>query len=471
VNSSESRARQVHSLQHGRLTVLSIVLLAGLGLLLAAALSTFRRWERTAPEIRIDSPQQKSVGDRPALQVEASDGGSGLSEVAVALQQGDRLVELEAPPIPAPPAWQVWAAGPPRHAVAFPELDLKALGFAEGPLEVVVTARDRALLGNQWRLLHPLTLDRTPPAVAVVSGQHYINQGGSELVLLRVSADAVESGVEVGPYFFPGCGDRLADPALRLVLIAFPFDLDPNAPLLARARDQAGNAAQASFHAKVFPKQFRASQIELSDAFLEAKVPEILSRSTEIEGGADRLASYLKINGELRRLNNQRIAELTRATPTAWQWREPFLQLSNSQVESGFADHRTYLYQGRSVDVQDHLGFDLAVREHYPIESANDGVVVFAGWLGIYGQCVIVDHGCGLASLYGHLSEIGVAQGQSVRKAQVLGRSGVTGLAGGDHLHFTMLVHGQFVNPIEWWDPHWVKVHIQDRISQLQGSG
>ena len=97
-----------------------------------------------------------------------------------------------------------------------------------------------------------------------------------------------------------------------------------------------------------------------------------------------------------------------------------------------------------------------------PVPAANDGVVVLAKYLGIYGNTVIVDHGYGLMTLYGHLSSIGVKEGDTVARSQPLGKSGATGLAGGDHLHYSVLVDGTFVIPKEWWDAHW----IQDRIAR-----
>jgi murein DD-endopeptidase MepM/ murein hydrolase activator NlpD len=137
-----------------------------------------------------------------------------------------------------------------------------------------------------------------------------------------------------------------------------------------------------------------------------------------------------------------------------------FHPFTNNAVESAFADRRTYVYKGKEVDQQTHLGFDLASFTGMKILAANRGKVVFADEMGIYGNCVILDHGMGVQSLYGHLSSIGVKAGEMVEKEQEMGRSGMTGLAGGDHLHFTMLVNGHMVNPVEWWDAHW----IQDRI-------
>jgi murein DD-endopeptidase MepM/ murein hydrolase activator NlpD len=94
--------------------------------------------------------------------------------------------------------------------------------------------------------------------------------------------------------------------------------------------------------------------------------------------------------------------------------------------------------------------------------------VLHAGWLGIYGNCVIVDHGMGLQSLYAHLSSIDVRAGDSVSKDQQLGRSGSTGLAGGDHLHFTMLLNGRAITPVDWWSGQWVEDRIVRKLRQAE---
>ena len=146
------------------------------------------------------------------------------------------------------------------------------------------------------------------------------------------------------------------------------------------------------------------------------------------------------------------------------------MQLGNSQVEASFADHRTYFYNGKEIDQQVHLGFDLAVTSNVAVVAANAGTVLNASWLGIYGNCIIIDHGLGVASLYGHLSSFDVKVGDTVTRGQTIGRSGMTGLAAGDHLHFTMLVGGHPVNPVEWWDAHWVQDRV-DRKLREAGAG
>jgi murein DD-endopeptidase MepM/ murein hydrolase activator NlpD len=323
---------------------------------------------------------------------------------------------------------------------------------------------------------HDVQVRLERPRVSVVSTHHYINLGGSEMVVYRATPDDVESGVVVGDIEYPGYpatgatveGVKLNDPALRVAFFALLYDQDVNTPMRVYARDPAGNTARADFDHRTFPKPFKKSQIPLDDKFLDRVVPAILEGTTEIKPDGDNLAKFLVINGELRRKNAAKIASFAAQTSKEMLWRGiVFHPFTNNAVESAFADARTYLYKGKEVDRQVHLGFDLASFAGTPIVAANRGKVLYADELGIYGNCVILDHGMGVQSLYAHLSSIDVKVGQDVEKEQNLGRSGMTGLAGGDHLHFTMLLNGHAINPVEWWDSHW----IQDRILRKLGAG
>ena len=210
-----------------------------------------------------------------------------------------------------------------------------------------------------------------------------------------------------------------------------------------------------------------AIRIRSDDKFLGRVVPAILQSSPQIKASPDDLLpSFLKINNDVRRMNNDTISALAKKTAPGMLWEGAFQPLGGSQIESAFADFRTYLYDGKDVDRQVHLGFDLAKTANSPVTAGNNGKVVFASELGIYGNTVIVDHGMGVQSLYGHLSSFGVNEGDTVKKGQQLGASGQTGLAGGDHLHFSMLVNGQFVNATEWWDPHWIEDRIMRKLRE-----
>src|SRR4030095_3890127 len=164
------------------------------------------------------------------------------------------------------------------------------------------------------------------------------------------------------------------------------------------------------------------------------------------------------------------LTELAQKSAAEMRCKGPSQQLGNSQVEARFADTRTYIYKGKEVDRQVHLGFDLAVTANVPIVASQRGTVVHASDLGIYGNCVVIDHGMGVQSLYGHLSSIGVKVGDTVEKGQQIGRSGMTGLAGGDHLHFTMIVGGQQVTPVDWWSAQWMQDRVLRKIREAGGS-
>ena len=149
-------------------------------------------------------------------------------------------------------------------------------------------------------------------------------------------------------------------------------------------------------------------------------------------------------------------------------WKGAFIQLSNSKVEANFADHRTYTYNGEVISTSYHLGYDLSVTKRYPVEAANSGSVAFVGDLGIYGSTVILDHGLGVFTLYSHLSSFEVKVGDTVQQRQVVGKTGETGLAAGDHLHYGVYLNGIAVLPVEWWDPKWITDNIAPK---LEGRG
>jgi biotin carboxyl carrier protein len=314
-----------------------------------------------------------------------------------------------------------------------------------------------------------------PPQVSPVSTFHYVNHGGSEFVVYRVTPEGVASGVRVGDHEYAGFPAKGAgitsDPALRVAFFALLYDQDLKTPIQLFARDEAGNETTVPLDHQVFPKPYAKSRIELNDAFLQRVVPAIASASPD-EGIVtdDILAGFLKINGDLRTKNNALVAGLAAKASPEMKFKDAFQQLGDSQVEAKFADTRTYVYKGKEVDRQVHLGYDLAVTAQVPIAAAHRGTVVHAGDLGIYGNCVVVDHGLGVQSLYGHLSSIGVKVGDSVEKGQTLGRSGMTGLAGGDHLHFTMLVGGQQVTPVDWWSKQWMDDRVLRKITAAGGT-
>jgi murein DD-endopeptidase MepM/ murein hydrolase activator NlpD len=275
----------------------------------------------------------------------------------------------------------------------------------------------------------------------------------------------VKDGVQAGDWWFPGYPLPGGDDQDRFALFAAPYDMSDASGIKLVAFDDVDNVAHASFIDRFNKRPFKTDTIQVSDSFMERVVPAIMDQTPSIKDRGNLLDNYLAINGELRRENAATLIELSKQSVPEFLWRERFLQMRNAQVMSDFADRRSYIYNGQAVDQQDHLGYDLASTRLAEIQSANDGIVVLARYLGIYGNVVFIDHGYGLFTLYGHLSSIQVEEGQPVARGDVVGRSGVTGLAGGDHLHYTTMLQGLPVQPAEWWDAHW----IHDRLKLKLG--
>ena len=431
------------------------------------------------PALTITKPD-RLVGQSGTLEVSAAAPKAKFTALSVALEQNGKTTPLYSLAANTGATVTNADANTLKITRAIGKRDLPEL--QQGPARIVVTATRPSFLN-----LRQLTSSASrefqvrldPPRVSVLSTKHYVNLGGSEMVVYKASPADVRSGVRVGNIEYPGfpaagAGVAGADDTTKVAFFALLHDQDLNTRIEVFARDEAGNQATASFVDNVFPKPFKKSRIPLDDKFINRVVPEILEHSPEMkipvpaQGSPEMLQAFLKINGELRKLNAQQIAAMAQKTSPTKLWNGPFVQLGNSQVEASFADHRTYIYNNKEVDQQTHLGFDLAVTAHVPVLAANDGVVVNASWLGIYGNCVIIDHGLGVQTLYGHLQSFDVKVGDKVTRGQQIGRSDSTGLAGGDHLHFTQLVGGQMVTPVEWWDAHWIADRIDRKLRNDQ---
>ena len=435
------------------------------------------------PAIEVKSPA-KFIGQAGSLELFVDAPAGRLTRLTATITQGGQTIPVfaldGAGDAAADPAAEVKQASSDRLWVIRPLGKQAQPALVAGKATLTVTAARPVLFGYREAVsttTREVEVRLDPPRVAILSTHHFLNLGGSEFVVLRATPADVAAGVRVGDQSFPafpGSAVGLADPAVRVAFFALPFDQDAATPVTVFARDEAGNEATARMDRQAFPKRFQRSRIPIDRAFLDKVVPAIASNTPSlgltVNAGGDLLPAFLTINRDLRQQNNQAIAALAAKTAPEMRWQEAFAQLGNTQVESRFADHRTYVFEGQEVDQQTHLGFDLASTAQAPVTAANRGVVVHAAYLGIYGNCVIVDHGLGVQSLYAHLSSMDVKDGDPVEKGQTLGRSGVTGLAGGDHLHFTMLVGGVQVNPVEWWDPHWMEDRVFRKIREAGGS-
>jgi murein DD-endopeptidase MepM/ murein hydrolase activator NlpD len=443
--------------------LLVVLLLAAVGLYVAGG-------RLPGASIQIVQPEQFAGSNTP-VRVTIGALPAALSSVDVVVEQDGRSTPLVSTSGGAGNA-AVTADGAAATRVDTRISPETVPGLHSGPARLVVTATRPVLRGLRritTTASRELQVRLEPPTVSVLSSQHYIKVGGAELVVYRVAPADVSSGVRVGEIEYPGYpatgvhadGVSITDPAVRVAFFALGWDQPLDTPIDVFARDAAGNTAQVALEHRTFPSPARSSRIAITDAFLQRVVPAILASTKEVAPTGSLVDQFLVINGDLRKRNAATIASFAAHTAPEMLWGGvAFHPFTNSAAESAFADRRTYVYDGREIDHQVHLGFDLASYAHTPVVAANRGRVLYAAELGIYGNCVILDHGMGVQSLYGHMSSLQVKPGDVVDKGQTLGLSGMTGLAGGDHLHFTMLVNGQMVTPLEWWDAHW----IQDRI-------
>ena len=429
------------------------------------------------PQIQIRQPE-KFIGQATPLELVVESPDGRFSRVNVAVEQAGKSFPVFSLDQPAQGSVKQEAA---ERLYISRQIGKRAMpDLQAGPARIVVRAARPVVYGireAESEAARDVDVRLEPPRVAVLSNFHYINHGGAEFVVYRATPADVESGVRVGDKTYPGfpaSGAGInADPSTRIAFFALLHDQDLTTPIQVFARDGAGNEALTTLDHRPFEKPFQRSRIEINDRFLQHVVPQIAAATPDMQlstAPEDQLNSFLKINGDLRKQNNDTIAELAKKTAPEMLWRGPFKPLTNAAVEARFADNRTYVYEGKEVDRQVHLGFDLAVTARVPVTSAHDGHVLHAGDLGIYGNAVIVDHGLGVQSLYAHLSSIDVKEGDMVKMGQTLGRSGTTGLALGDHLHFTMLLNGNAVNPVEWWDPKWTEDRVLRKIREAGGS-
>ena len=431
-------------------------------LLIIALGATVLWWLQSVPGVHAAfAPPVKYLGQKVALNLSLASARGGVESVEVSLVQGAKATkiggEVFAPPLS------------PQRTLTI-TVDAKALGLQEGPAQLEVSARD-----GFWRPLgqkkqpirsQPVTVDYTPPTLEVLSVTQYVYQGGGGLVVYRARG-AQTSGVSVGSLAFPGVSGLGADSSLFVALFAFPYDAQTTTPVLLTAEDEAGNSASRAVDSHILPRKFKTDTVRITEAFLKQKLPELLPGAS-LASSDQLLEGFLTVNRDKRKEAEDRIRAATQTTEPKLLWDGVFTAQKNAKVFSNFAEQRTYLFDGKAIDSQVHMGYDLASTREAQVAAANRGKVVLAEPLTIYGNTVILDHGLGLATLYGHLSHIDAKVGQVVEKGELLGRSGTTGLAIGDHLHFTVLIRGVPVTPLEWWDAKW----IREKISQpLQAAG
>ncbi len=431
----------------------------GLVLLGLAAAGGFLLFSSEETKIEPLVPLPKALGFSSPIRVRLSN-PQGVRRVTAWIEQNSVKYEIFDQSYAG--TWRDWIyKGKPPVESQFVAGKGRAPALAAGPAKLVIRAIANNLRGRETLLARDMPVVLGPPGVRVDPEPVFLRRGGTGVVAFHASGNWSEAGVRVGKYNFPSFPAK-GDPNYRIAIFAYPHDVDLETPPLAVARNLAGDEVTAIFRHHVTPVRFREREVKIGDPFLERVVNRI-----DPSGNEELWKRFAKINSETRRANDRFLSELNSRTSPSRLWKGAFLLLPKASNEARFADRRSYLYHGRELNREWHLGVDLASVKNAPLPAANSGVVLFAGPLGIYGNCVAIDHGLGVQSIYGHMAKIDVKEGDKVERGQIIGNTGMTGLAGGDHAHIGLQLNGVFVDPVEWSLPKWMDKSLMPLVSQI----
>ena len=427
-----------------------VIIIIGLGFWF---FNSYGELEKPTVEINHDI---STIGRHKTINISFVDMKSGLRNSSIVITQDDKTQVISS---------INYSDSIKKENTVTVTIDPISMKLHDGPAVLNITATDNSIWKNQITLTRQVNIDMILPNIFLLTTTNNINPGGACVIIYRTSKPVVMSGVTVENQFSQGYPATISDKLCIISYFALPIYIKQSgAHIKVTARDQAGNETSIALPYLIRTKKFRSDKMVLSESFLQQKMPEFQSQNPSLQGRTS-LETFIYVNEKMREDNDKAILDICRKSQPRQLWEGTFLRMKNAAPMALFGDKRTYQYQGKAVGKSTHMGVDLASTANAPVEAANNGIVAFTGYLGIYGNIIIVDHGLGLFTLYGHLNSINIKNGQEVKKGDVMGHTGTSGLAGGDHLHFGMLVGGQFVNPQEWWDPHWIADNVSKKMA------
>ena len=369
--------------------------------------------------------------------------------LAVRVEPDLPLLKLEIDIVQGTQRVVLYRGKPPKEALNF-EIDTAQAGLKDGKALLVV----KLLLpwGEKTAYTEEIAVDSTPPAVEVLHKPRRLIIGEPGVLTVKASEDTENIYLALGEAKFPLL--KAGDGTYKTVFVAPLFLLQKPERFYIVATDRAGNVTRKFLPVVIKPKKFRQVRIELTDSLLERIVLKYFNDTQNA------LEKFKVINEEYRKEDRQRLVEICSNSEGVFYPSGAFKQLPGSKPTAYFGDHRSYYYKGKLVSRSVHKGLDLAKYRHAPVVAANDGKVAFVGRLKIYGNVVLIDHGYGLFTLYAHLNDATVKEGDTVKKGEVIGHTDTTGLALGDHLHFGVLAWGYAANPIFFFDGKYLGYYL-----------
>ncbi len=423
------------------------------------------RMESEQPSVKLERFSM-FIGKDKELEIALEDHKSGLKKFWVAiLQDGKETTLLEKHF----PASGILHKGSVMSESIHVKIEPQKIDLKDGKAMLRMMAMDYSWKswgqGNRAYFEKEIIIDTKAPIVRVLTRSHNISPGGSNAVAYALSEPCDISGVQVADKFYSGYPSLGGKDEIRVAFFALNDQQHTGTEIYLLAKDRAGNQTKTGFPHYIKTKTFKTDTIRISDKFILEKLPEFEKdlAGLDLESLLDK---FLFINREMRTRGKIFLNRLMQQSDPTMYWNGTFLRLPKSATRSGFGDRRTYQYGGKTIDRETHLGIDLASVAMSPVPAANSGKVIYAETLGIYGRLIVIDHGYGLFSMYAHLSSVNVHVGEMVKKGDIIGNTGNSGLAGGDHLHYSVLMSGTFVDPLEWWDASWIHNNITNKIER-----
>ena len=426
-------------------------------------------FEGQDPEIKLELPSQY-LNKAYEISLSVSDTGKGLKNVRVSILKQNKEILLLSKRYPNP---GVMGSGVFKDSFKIP-VKFDGQKVTDGEALIIIHVSDYSFRGwnkgNFSYIEKKVIIDSIPPKVSIMTRTHNIKKGGAGLVVYRLFEDKIKSGVMIDDNFFPGFSGMFSDKDVYASFIGLGHNQGPGAKIAVVAQDSAGNTTRKGFHYYIGNKKFKKDTLNISQNFLDKNIPNFNLPEDSGYNGSDKslLEKFIYINSTIREKNCSTILKKSLKTQNKLMWKGKFLRLPGSARRASFGDRRIYKHNGKEISRAVHLGVDLASVKKSRVSAANSGRIIAAENIGIFGNSIIIDHGFGLCTLYSHLSSFEVEEGANVKKGDTIGRTGVTGLVGGDHLHFGVFVNNIFVNPVEWWDQKWVENNIISKIDSIR---
>jgi hypothetical protein len=419
--------------------------------------------ERNEPNIEIANQISWNMKDK--IDFSMSD-DSGIKHYKIILTDGKNDLVLDSKVLQNPQSALSIEINPPKTGVFFER------NSAELIIEATDTSKWNLLSGNSSTKRVKVNIDTKKPHIKVVDSSYGIRKGGSALVVFKATDDHLESvhiDTNFGKKFKPV---KFYKDGYYISMLAWPLWEETFKATIV-AKDKAGNVKSYNIPLHLKGKNYKISRIKLKDNFLNGKITQLYDELEPKVMTEDLIQKFKYINENERKSNEEIIHSITSKVEEEYVDNysiNPLYPLKNAAVVARFGDHRLFYRRSKNSTLSEsyHLGLDLASTSMADITTTNDSKVVFNSFNGIYGNMVVLYHGLGIYTLYGHCTTSNTTVGEMVKAGSVIAQSGKTGLALGDHLHFGVLVQGIEVRPEEFMDKRWLKLNIFDTITNAK---